>query len=111
MEAAGSYISDAVGWLGEANNDLAIIGQMQGGTYDETDHRLLSVTTGTGGTATLSTSNPAAGSEVTVTLRPNTGYMVGNIEIVDADGYAVGYIYDDATNTVLFTMPTLSGDP
>ena len=111
VEAAGSYISDAVGWLGEANNDLAIIGQMQGGTYDETDHRLLSVTTGTGGTATLSTSNPAAGSEVTVTLRPNTGYMVGNIEIVDADGYAVGYIYDDATNTVLFTMPTLSGDP
>lgn len=46
-----------------------------------------------------------------MTLRPNTGYMVGNIEIVDADGYAVGYIYDDATNTVLFTMPTLSGDP
>ncbi len=111
VEAAGSYISDAVGWLVEANNDLAIIGQMQGSTYDETDHRLLSVTTGTGGRASLSTSNPAAGSAVEVYLYPERGYEVGNIEIVDADGHAVGYIYDEVTGAVIFTMPTLSGDP
>ena len=111
VEAAGSHISDAVGWLGEANNDLAVIGQMQGNTYSETDHRLLSVTTGTGGRASLSTSNPAAGSAVEVYLYPERGYEVGNIEIVDADGHAVEYIYDEVTKTIIFTMPTLSGDP
>ncbi len=111
VEMAGGYISEALGWLGEANSDLAVIGQMQGSTYDETDHRLLSVTTGTGGTATLSTSNPAAGGTVEVYITPERGYEVGNIEIVDADGHAVGYIYDEVTGTVIFTMPTLSGDP
>ena len=111
VELAGRHISEAMGWLGEANNDLAVIGKMQGNTYDETDHKLLSVTTGTGGRASLSTSNPAAGSTVEVSLLPDAGYEVGNIEIVDADGYAVGYIYDDVTGTVIFTMPTLSGDP
>ncbi len=111
VETAGGYISDALGWLGEANNDLAVIGQMQGSSYDETAHKLLSVTTGTGGSATLSTSNPAAGSAVEVYLYPERGYEVGNIEIVDADGYSVAYSYDAALNTVAFTMPTLSGDP
>lgn len=111
VETAGSHISDAMGWLGEANKDLNIIGQMQGGTYDETDHRLLTVTTGTGGSARASTSNPPAGGEVTVELFPDPGYVIGRIEVVDADGSAVNYIFDDVSKTVVFTMPTLSGDP
>ncbi len=105
VETAGSHISDAMGWLGEANKDLNIIGQ------NETDHRLLTVTTGTGGSARASTSNPPAGGEVTVELFPDPGYVIGRIEVVDADGSAVNYIFDDVSKTVVFTMPTLSGDP
>ena len=64
MEAAGGHIYEAMGWLGEVNRDLDIIGQMQGSSYNETNSRLLSITTGSGGTASASTTNPAAGSEV-----------------------------------------------
>ena len=32
------------------NRDLDIIGQMQGSSYNETNSRLLSITTGSGGT-------------------------------------------------------------
>lgn len=111
VETAGSHISDAMGWLAEVNRDLSVITHMQGSSYDETSHRLLSVTTGTGGYARADTSNPAAGSLVTVELRPDTGYEVGSIEIADADGASVPYDYDPAAGTVTFTMPVLSGDP
>lgn len=47
VETAGSHISDAMGWLAEVNRDLSVITHMQGSSYDETSHRLLSVTTGT----------------------------------------------------------------
>ena len=50
VEAAGGHISEAMGWLGEVNRDLDIIGQMQGSSYNETNSRLLSITTGSGGT-------------------------------------------------------------
>lgn len=111
VETAGSHISDAMGWLAEVNRDLSVITHMQGSSYDETSHRLLTVTTGTGGYARADTSNPAAGSLVTVELRPDTGYEVGPIEIADADGASVLYDYDPASRTVTFTMPVLSGDP
>ena len=111
VETAGSHISDAMGWLAEVNRDLSVITHMQGSSYDETSHRLLSVTTGTGGYARADTTNPAAGSLVTVTLTPDTGYEVGRIEVVDADGASVPYDYDPAAGTVTFTMPVLSGDP
>ena len=111
VETAGSHISDAMGWLAEVNRDLSVITHMQGSSYDETNHRLLSVTAGTGGYARADTSNPAAGSLVTVELRPNTGYEVGRIEIADADGASVPYNYDPASRTLTFTMPVLSGDP
>ena len=111
VETAGSHISDAMGWLAEVNRDLSVITHMQGSSYDETNHRLLTVTTGTGGYARADTSNPAAGSLVTVELRPDTGYEVGRIEIADADGASVPYNYDPASRTLTFTMPVLSGDP
>lgn len=111
VETAGSHISDAMGWLAEVNRDLSVITHMQGSSYDETNHRLLTVTTGTGGYARADTSNPAAGSLVTVELRPDTGYEVGRIEIADADGASVLYNYDPASRTLTFTMPVLSGDP
>ncbi|MGI6027643.1 MAG: GLUG motif-containing protein [Candidatus Scatomorpha sp.] len=111
VETAGSHISDAMGWLAEVNRDLSVITHMQGSSYDETNHRLLSVTTGTGGYARADTSNPAAGSLVSVELRPDTGYEVGRIEVADADGASVAYDYDPALRTVTFIMPVLSGDP
>lgn len=110
VEAAGGHISEAMGWLGEVNRDLDIIGQMQGSSYNETNSRLLSITTGSGGTASGSTTNPAAGSEVLIYFTPDLGYGVGQVEVVDADGAAVPYSFLDA-NTLSFTMPTLSGDP
>lgn len=94
VETAGSHISDAMGWLAEVNRDLSVITHMQGSSYDETSHRLLTVTTGTGGYARADTTNPAAGSLVTVTLTPDAGYEVGSIEIADADGASVPYDYD-----------------
>lgn len=109
METAGGHISDAMGWLAEVNNDLAVITHMQGSSYDETAHRLLSITTGTGGYARADTMNPAAGSTVTITLSPDPGYVSGPVEIVDADGQSISPSYIDE-NTFTFTMPTLSGD-
>ena len=67
--------------------------------------------TDTGGYARADTTNPAAGSLVTVTLTPDAGYEVGSIEIADADGASVHYDYDPAAGAVTFTMPVLSGDP
>lgn len=110
VERAGGHISDAMDWLGKVNRDLDVIDRMQGSSYDETNHRLLSITTGTGGTARASTTNPAAGSDVTITLSPEPGYAPGQAEVVDADGAAVPFSYLDE-NTIIFTMPTLSGDP
>ncbi len=110
VETAGGHISDAMGWLAEVNNDLAVITHMQGSSYDETAHRLLSITTGTGGYARADTMNPAAGSTVTITLSPDPGYVSGPVEIVDADGQSISPSYIDE-NTFTFTMPTLSGDP
>ena len=70
VEAAGGHISEAMGWLGEVNRDLDIIGQMQGSSYNETNSRLLSITTGSGGTASASTTNPPRAARCSYTSRP-----------------------------------------
>ena len=44
-----------------------------------------------------------------MTLTPDTGYEVGRIEVVDADGQRA--LYTPPAGTVTFTMPVLSGDP
>ena len=110
LEQAGGTAAAALGYLSQVGDDLAIVGKMEAGIYDETDHDLLTITAGTGGKVAASTLNPAAGQIVTLTISPEAGYSLNSIEAWDADGMKLE-LAENADGTYSFEMPTLSGDP
>lgn len=112
LEEASRSFGSASEAFGKVNEALDIMGQMEQGTYDETQYQLLSLTSGTGGTLSANQMNPAAGEEVIITVTPNSdpAYSLSTLTVTDSDGNFVPFT-DKGEGTYSFTMPTLSGDP
>lgn len=108
---ASNSMTASIKALEDVNKDLDIVGKMETSLYDETDYYLLTITTGTGGSAVSSNMNPAAGQTVTITVTPETGYKMSSISVIDADGNSVSVAPASGDKKYDFIMPTESGDP
>lgn len=58
-----------------------------------------------GGSVTVSTKNASAGSKVTITVKPESGYVLGGLTVTDANGNQLKLI-DNGDGTYTFTMPS-----
>lgn len=65
----------------------------------------VAVTAETGGTASADYTQAAAGTRVTVTAAPDSGYRFNDLKITDADGNSVAYV-DNGDGTYSFIMPS-----
>ena len=58
-----------------------------------------------GGSVTVSTKNASAGSKVTITVKPESGYVLGGLTVTDANGNQLK-LTDNGDGTYTFTMPS-----
>ena len=65
----------------------------------------LTVSAGTGGTVTVNTKSPEAGSRVTVTVQPDSGYDLAGVTVQDESNKAIK-VEKNADGTYSFTMPS-----
>lgn len=75
-----------------------------GGVVGEVDSKII-VNAGTQGTVSVAPAEVKSGDKVTVTVKPNTGYMVDSVKVTDEDGKAIE-VKDNGNGTYTFTMPS-----
>ena len=103
---AFSRFNDCVKQLIE---DLDIVASLDG-DYNETDYSRVTLLSTVGGLITSDSSDPKEGETVTITVTPNSGYVLeGSLSIVDAKGNSVSYTEveqnADGNSRYSFTMP------
>lgn len=101
---AGDGLSRINSKLKELKDDLGIYDRIDGSAFDETDYRRLALLTSVGGTLSCDNQNPETGALVTVTAKPDDGYELIGISVVDADGNNVAIIPNGTDNEYIFTM-------
>lgn len=75
--------------LKKINEDLDLLGKMQDSEYEVTDYERLGLTTGVGGSLSADNKQPEQGETVTITVRPDNGYVLNEITAVDRNGNVV----------------------
>lgn len=103
---AFSRFNDSVKQLIE---DLDIVASLDG-DYNETDYSRVALLSTVGGLITSDSSDPKEGETVTITVTPNSDYVLeGSLSIVDAKGNSISYTgvdqNADGSGRYSFTMP------
>lgn len=92
-------------------DDLNFMDSLDDSAYNETDYNRISLLSTVGGHLSANSSNPAAGETVTVTVVPDSDYVLSrSLSIVDANGTAVPFNGNnsgtDESSKYTFTMPS-----
>ncbi|MCI9348475.1 MAG: CehA/McbA family metallohydrolase [Oscillibacter sp.] len=74
-------------------------------SHGSSSTRSVSVSSTKNGSVSFSPSNPAKGAKVTLTVRPNSGYVLDSIKVLDSKGVEVELTAKD-NNQFTFTMPS-----
>ncbi len=74
-------------------------------SHGSSSTRSVSVSSTKNGSVSFSPSNPAKGAKVTLTVRPNSGYVLDSIKVLDSKGVEVKLTAKD-NNQFTFTMPS-----
>ena len=90
--------------------DLNFMDSLDDSAYDETEYNRISLLSTVGGRLFAGSYNPAAGEAVTVTVVPDSDYVLSSMSVVDTNGTAVSYSPDvpsgDGSGEYTFTMPS-----
>lgn len=89
MSNAGDGMTRFGNVMKNITNDLDVLDKLDDSAYDGIDSRLSLLSTA-GGTITSDRLNPAANNEVTVTVRPDDGYVLSALSVQDARGQDIG---------------------
>lgn len=89
MSNAGDGMTRFGNVMKDVTNDLDVLDKLDDSAYDGTDSRLSLLSTA-GGTVTSDSLNPAANNEVSITVRPDDGYVLSALSIKDARGQDIG---------------------
>lgn len=103
LDAAFDGMSDVEDDMDQIREDLDILGKMDDSTFDPTKNTRLTLTPGIGGSLRANNSNPEAGTQVTITVTENTGYVLRSLKISGNGEQDVTSQVEDGSYT--FTMP------
>ena len=91
-------------------HDLNFMDSLDESAYDETDYNRISLLSTVGGHLFVGSSDPGAGEIVTVTVTPDSDYVLSALSVVDANGTAVPFDDNnpgaDGSGEYTFTMPS-----
>ena len=110
MDAAGNAFSRFTNEINQLMTDLNVMNAVDDSDYNETDYDRVSLLSTVGGHLFTSQSNPLAEESVTITVTPDSGYVLSSpLSIVDANGATVTYFAEntseDGGGEYTFTMP------
>ena len=91
-------------------NDLNFMDSLDDSAYDETEYNRISLLSTVGGRLFSGSYNPAAGEVLTITVVPDSDYILDSLSVVDAGGTAISFSPDipsgDGSGEYTFTMPS-----
>ena len=102
MSNAGDGMTRFGNVMKDVTNDLDVLDKLDDSAYDGMDSRLSLLSTA-GGTIISDSLNPTANQEVSITVRPEDGYVLSVLSIKDAKGQDIGIKQTDE-NKYTFVM-------
>lgn len=99
-------LNDCAGDLRRVVSALDYTKLVEDTPYNETKFDRLSKATSVGGDVYFSETNPEAGTEVTVTISPDTNYALDSLHIKDGNGNEVDYSMTEDRTECKFIMPS-----